>query len=310
MPFYAPAGYGWTRLPPQIEARNAIVRIFGAMGLYRWVPTLAIVTSLIVAVVAAATGSVVTSTGVGGELSFPSFNNTSATTASVGAGATALAVISGFVALASLILVIVSWVRWRNGLREFESARGSPYSPTSAVEPSRRFYTGTLVAFLLQIAAAIAIGAFIGLLTFQAVVSNVATGASSLAALENEIRVTVIASVVVSAILSAAMYYCASSSLGAVIRPTSSPVEIARLDRARQLMVVGALVALSGALVLVSFWLLLVAVIGPILILLGLQDLRAAYSAWLAGHPALPPPPPGPSAVLLAPPLAPPPRFG
>ena len=310
MPAYAPAGYAWNPIPFQVQARNGIVRIFGAIGLYRWVPALAIVTALIVAGIAASTGGVVTSTGLGGELSFPSVNNTTSVSPSVGAGAAGLAAVSGIVALASLILVIVSWVGWRNGLREFESARGSPYSPATAVEPARRFYTGTVVAFLLQIVVAVGIGVYIALLAFQAVATSVAIGVPATASLEGAIRLTVVVSVAASAALTAAMYYCASTSLAAVIRPTASPSEVSTLDRARSLMVGGGLVALSGALVLVDYWLLFVAAIGPILIRLGLQDLRTAYSEWLARHPALPPPPRGPGAVLLAPPPGLPPRYG
>lgn len=293
-PFF-PVAAPWTRPVSPQGARRAIEQIRASIGIYRWVPVLSIIATLLLAVLAAALGVTVISAGLGQSFTLPQFNNTTANVSPSlsGAGASALSGASSLVGIVSLVVTVVGWVSWRSGIRQLRQETGTPWSPPAAVEETHRYYRATVALFLANIVAAVALTVVV----IITVVSSIVRGGASPTSFAESLRLTVISALVIGGGLGTAMYACAGTSLRAPLRPLLTPPDDARIDRARWLLVLGAAFSWSALLGYVSPWLLFVAVAGPVLLFLGFQEFRAVYGAWLERNPgdlsSLPAPPVG-----------------
>jgi hypothetical protein len=250
---------------------------------------------------------------VGGVFSGSTANAPTAGAAVASGVSTAL----GLVGLLTLIFTIVSWLKWRSGIRPLpESAMEFGPAYWTAAESAKKDYGRTVWAFLsVFLASLIFIIAIVAYAVSQVINACGGLGANNTGCVSSSANVAggvlgaTLAFGLVVALLEFLMYYFSSRSLVDAIRLISGPAEQQRLDRGRLWMVVGAAITpvglVNAALILEGHAfepLAFVGILSPLLLLYGLYEIHGAYSAWLERRS---PPPTGPPAS--GPPYAPPP---
>ncbi|MCI4326239.1 MAG: hypothetical protein L3K16_01175 [Thermoplasmata archaeon] len=240
---------------------------------------------------------------------------TSTTTA--GTDLEGLVTLLGFLAL---LLTLVAWLKWRSGvlaLRDSAGESGPAYQ--QAADSARRDYGRSLWSFLSIILASIVFSIALAAYVFERIAAAcpAASGGVNPNCPANVAPLTlvgtseaIVAFGLVAAVLQFLVYYYASRSLVDALRPLVGSTEQRRLDRGRLVMVVGAALTpvgiLNAGLGLLGISFLPLAFAGlvtPILLLAGLYQIYAAYSAWL-GRPG---PPFAPAPPIAAPVFVPPP---
>ncbi len=210
------------------------------------------------------------------------------------------AIFVGILALIEFILVIIAWIRWRQGVKDLVSASWEYGAlPHQGALDAEMDYTSTVLFFILGLVALILGGSFLVFFAFVSVGSP-ATGLATF----------VTYSLLVGGIyflLDFFMYYYASRSLLRSIWETANPGIRQKLDSGRLLMLVGG--AFAGAGFLSSFFrpVGFIGFLGPLFLVWGLMRFESAYNEWLAFPPPCPPGPataPGFGRSLYPPPPA------
>ncbi|HEY6238190.1 MAG TPA: hypothetical protein VIZ68_03270 [Thermoplasmata archaeon] len=246
---------------------DGVASIRKGLGHYRVVVAL----TLVLALVSAALVAVLGSPGVVVGSSF--------------GGALAIAAISGIAGLLALILTIVSWVEWRSGLRTLLATareRGEPYRRD--VEAAQRFYTGTVVAWILNVVSVALVAVAILALAFASVrLAGSNASAPTIPATVglpggHAIQALLFGEVVVTAVLNLILFYCAGRSLQASVRALIGEPERERLESARVWIVVGAVVGPIVSIALFySVWAAAGLVVMPLLLLFGYTQIIGVY---------------------------------
>jgi len=209
----------------------------------------------------------------------------------------------GLVGFLTLIFTIVSWVKWRSGIRPLPDSAAA-YGPAywNAAESAKKDYGRTVWSFLsIFIATIIFVIATVVYAVSQVLshcpglTANNTTCLSNTGVLVGGILGATLAFGLVVALLQFLMYFFSSRSLVDAVRPLSGPEEQKHLDRGRLAMVVGAALTPVG---LVNAGLILyghpfeplafVGILTPLLLLYGMYEIHGAYSRWLE-RPSLPP---------------------
>lgn len=274
-------------------------RIRDASGLYRLVLILSIVAAVVYGAASIVSGSP-QGLGIPSQYNFQAGNST-ATTSPNGAllGYVALA---GLIGLINFILIIISWLRWRDGVRQLVTA-APEYGPTHANEAkeARRDYGYTVWTFILFILTIIVVVGAATVVIASTVVGHIglnrtaALTAAQASQLRSEVLALIVVAVIAGAVYQFIQYLFASRSLKASFFSLASPEQRNLLDRGRTLTLVGAALYFATALELVTPYGALIAILPPLLILLGFTNLLNAYDGWLAGRPTVasgPPPAP------------------
>ena len=221
----------------------------------------------------------------------------------------------GLLGLLVLVLTLVSWVKWRSGIRPLPDV-AMEYGPAyaTAARSAAKDYSRTIWTFigiiLASIIFALALAAYLVSQTlgrcagrFPAGNNSTCLTPGSIPALSDIVGI-VLAFGLLIAVFQFLLYFFASRSLVDAIRVLVSDADRQRLDRGRLLMVVGAGLTPLG---LVNAALLIgghstpalgfIGLIPLILIVAGLYSIHRAYSSWLSTHtsptasyPAAPPP--------------------
>ncbi len=191
------------------------------------------------------------------------------------------------VALASFILTIVAWLRWREGIKALPMAV-LEYGPQfgDGARRALRDYDYTVYMFIVSIVVSIASAVTVLLIVFSIAFSQTPSSLSSFAV---ELTEVVLVFDILVAVVEFLIYYFASASLRGALYPLAGPAEKQALDQGRMLMIVGAvLVGIAAFSTVVSAILGLVVVAGYAVLAYGLYTIRSAYDRWLANP--MPPP--------------------
>lgn len=230
----------------------------------------------------------------------------------VASGAVGLGLLSGLAVFVAFILIIIAWLRWRDGIRPLpQAAMASGQLYALAAQEAVKNYSRTFWMFILQILSAIGfaivlvaviIGSVAGCIGQNSTTNSSGCATHVTGIIGNIVGVTVGYAVVVF-VLTLLMYYFATTSLVGALRAIASPAEQTRLDRGRLFAILGVVLSPLGLLNLalvdgninvpaIAF----VGLISPLLLLYGFYELHGAYSSWTASKVDRGPPPTTPGA--------------
>jgi hypothetical protein len=265
---------------------RAVDQIRTGITIYLIVPLLSLITVLIATAAILATNSYVVGNYGGSGLGGLVRSNSAAVTIS--------GELFGFV---GLILTIVAWVTWRRGVQSLAPAAGE-YAPQQvpAARQAEKDYDYTVYTFIAALVFGIAVAVLLVLLILSAVTSNINSGQSSSTAVANALAASfgvLVVVGIVSVVLTVLLYHFATRSLVGSIAAIAAPATKARLQRARSIILVGAVLGILAEGALVTRYLYPLALLGPLTLLIGFFLMRAAYSEWLAA----PSPPTGSAAA-------------
>ena len=206
----------------------------------------------------------------------------------------------GILGLIEFILVIIAWIRWRQGVKDLVPASWEygPLPHQGALD-AEMDYSYTVLFFILGLVALILGASLLVALAFVSVGSP-ATGLATF----------VTYALLVGGVyflLEFFMYYYASRSLLRGIWETANPGIRQKLDSGRLLMLVGGAFAGAGFLSSLLRPVGFIGFLGPLFLVWGLMRFESAYNEWLAFPPPCPPAPataPGFGGSLYPPPLA------
>jgi hypothetical protein len=295
-----PGSPGWGRpdLPGPswgyLGTRAGIEKVRQALGHYRIVVGLGIASGLLSLLLVALIGAqgLTLGTIAGGGGASPS---------NIGSASVwtflAVAAISGILALLVLIMTIVSWAEWRSGLRtllDTSGQRGEEFYRDVLL--AHRFYTATVVAFLLNLVAAVVIALAVVAEAFAtargALSGSPAPGPPTVSLFGGPpILSAILASVVVSAVLNIVLYYCAGRSVVGSIRALVGDGERSALEKGRWWILFAAvLTPVFSVASLYSGWATVGLLAPPVIFLVGYTQIIAVYDRWLVSDTANPPP--------------------
>ena len=256
------------------------------------------VIALILALINAVAGAVFTGFVSGSFGS--SFTSNTKSGALVSGSSAAVVALLLLVGLSQFILIIVAWATWRGGVRPLPAAaaaQGGGYlesAQTAEKNYSRAVWT-FVILLLTIVVAAIAVAALI----VGSIAHNCAPPAKNLTPCTGTTIVPVgtllgaqLGIGLVTEVFQFLIYFFATTSLVAALRPLASTTEQERVDRGRFWVLVGAallplgLVGLGlGALGVVVPGLGFLSVVPAVLILYGMYQIYESYQVWAAAHP-------------------------
>lgn len=258
--------------PPPIPLEG-LERIRSSVVLYRWVPVLSVVLGVFIIAITLATGRFV---GLGNLSPGGAFTPTPGP-ASLGVLLPVL-FLTGIVGLATLIISLLSWLRWQQGLSEVERWFGWP--PThrpDALRSARRSFWACFVAFLVSL---VGTGLLSAVLAFSSLPAPGSPAGSTVSAM------IPLPEVLFSLVLSFLVTALAGLSLRASALPWSAPSSREALDQGCWAMVASGLVAVVPTLLLLSTgltWAVVFVVAAPLVQIYGLTRLENGYRMEVAG---------------------------
>jgi hypothetical protein len=213
-----------------------------------------------------------------------------------GGDALAVLAVSGLIALAAFIILILSWVTWRTGSKRLAEAAGE-YGPEAA-RAAERGSRDWLYATLIYIFGIVATVVIVFAILFSTIIGNLGSGSNNTTAVTQSIGATVVSLAVVVAVASVLFtlltYWFATGSLVGGFLPIAPAPLKAVASSARSYILVGAFLSFLSV---VGFFLpfgSLLGLLSPLVIVYGFWQLRSAYTTWLAA-------PPRPGAMPAAP---------
>jgi hypothetical protein len=218
----------------------------------------------------------------------------------------AVSVVVTLLSIVLLILVLVSWLRWRDGVRPLpRSAPSLGASYVSVASSAARDYARTVWAYIAALAFSVGSGFALEFIAASHVGSTFcetgSTGQTCTTTVSSstETLIATLAFGLFLQILFILVYYFSTRSLRGALRPLASPLQQQQLDRGRIVMLAGAAIApvslLNVGLALGDVSLgafSLVGVISPVLLVYGMYQIYHAYDVWCRAHPpsqAMPP---------------------
>jgi len=272
--------------PRRTQTFQAVERIRISITLYLLVPLMSLFNAVVVTATVLTSGAFVVGnfggSGIGGLIE---------------SNSAAIAITGELTAFIALILTIVAWLTWRGGVRDLADAPAEYGSAQfSAAQDARRDYGYTLYTWLAIFFFGIAVVVVIIALVLGTIVNNINSGEPSGTAAANAIGAVVgvlAVLAVVGIVLTILLYYFATRSLVGSISTVSTPAIRARLDRARTTILVGAVLGILAEGALVDRLLYPLAILGPLVLVVGFVLMRSGYAEWLGA-----PPVPGPSPML------------
>jgi hypothetical protein len=292
--------------PRGTQTYRAVQRIQRSVTIYLIIPLLTALDAIVITAAVLVTGAFVVGnfggSGIGGL---------------VESNSAAISITGELVAFVGLILTIVAWLTWRGGVKQLAAA-GGEYGPeqTKAAQGAEKDYSYAVYTWIATLFFGIGAAVVVFLFVLSAVADNINKGESGVTAAANALTALVgllLVIAIVSLLLTILLYHFASRSLVRSISALATPSIRAKLDRGRMLILVGAALGIAGEGALVSSLLYPLALISPIVLLVGFLSMRSGYGEWLGS----PPPPtytpapwpqyPSTGAFPSAPPPPPPP---
>jgi hypothetical protein len=273
--------------PRRTRTFRAVDQIRTSLTIYLFVPLLGAFEALIITAVLLASNAYVAGnfagSGIGGIIE---------------SNSPAISISGELIAIVVFILTIVAWVNWRRGVHELGAASGE-YGPrhVGAVRRAEEDYRYTVYTYIATFVFGIAVVGIILALVFGTIVQDVNSGESSATAVANVIGGLVGLLLVVGVIgvaLTVLLYHFATRSQIGSLAAIASPETVAGLRQARTLILVGAALQIAGAGALSDRLLYPLALVSPLVLVVGVLRMRSAYSEWLRN----PPPPTGAPAPV------------
>jgi hypothetical protein len=277
-PMYASA-------PPAADPRRsltyrAVDQIRSGITLYLFVPLLSLVNALVITAVILATNAYVVGnfggSGLGGV---------------VESNAPAIAITGELVGIIALILTIIAWVTWRRGVRELVEGAGEfGAKQAAAARKAQKDYSSTVYMFLATLVFAIVAAVVVVAVVLGTILHDVNSGQSDSTAAANALSADVgvlVGVALITILLTVLLYHFATRSLVGAVASIAAPGTVARLQRARMIILLGAVLAVLAEAALASRYLYPLAILGPLFLVLGFAMMRSAYSEWLQAPPAL-----------------------
>ncbi|MCI4332078.1 MAG: hypothetical protein L3K19_09605 [Thermoplasmata archaeon] len=263
-----------------------------AMTYFRWALVLIALTSLIyaAAIPSLGVGSVV---GVPGHP--PTLDNASVRSLlNRSAGLQGVSLLAGGVALVGLALELVSYLKWREGLKTVERY-GFEYGARhlGEVRSAQSDRRTAFAVFLVQLVVSTIVVLAMVAIFFQVFQAQLPGGVpltpDQRAGFQQELSALFIATVLLSVLFSVLLYFFASRSLGRAIRELVPTGTGSLLRQGVILMLVGAVLPLLGAFELAYTNLAYVGAVWPIVTAVGLTRIIQAYDLYLSNPGALTP---------------------
>ncbi|MCI4351659.1 MAG: hypothetical protein L3K15_09145 [Thermoplasmata archaeon] len=286
-------GVGWGQ-PPMVaggQTRYGAERIRSSISLYR----ILVIIQLIAVVVGGTVAfllAVPYTTGVGGI----GVSSSSSSLVGTGAAVGALLALAAVLVLTILILTIISWLRWRDGIRRIAAESGAMgANQFQHAQAAKKFYSYTVWTFIIGIlvaivaavvVAAIIIGQVSGSFHFNATNGSYsAPTAAQIRAAQQTLIGVIVGVALLGGIINFLLYYFASTSLREAISGVAPPEALARLESGRRNVILGAAFNLASILSFVVPLIGLISIAQPILLLLGFTALLEGYDRYLATRP-------------------------
>ncbi len=280
----------------EVRTRGAVESILASIRRYLIVLALNFFTTLIFAGVAFSVGSPA-GFGVSAYVSCGANPSDLPVAAAAQSGLMGWTYIADFFGLVALVVTLLAWLKWREGVRVLEqSSIEGGRDHVLAVVGARRYFSYTVwiwVGFIILSIAVVLLGVGVITATF---VSGLQTNSTFqctselVGAVNAELRTLVTVLGIGSAVYSILLYWCATRSLSMSIGSISGPSTRRQLKEASWLILAGAGLTF-GAIGLgyaVAFSLFSVASVT--LLLVGFWRLDHAYTGWLSPRPPLGPP--------------------
>jgi hypothetical protein len=278
-----PAPFGFTTERRAFDPRRsgtlrAVDQIRKGISIYLVVPLLSVVNALVITGIILATNSYVVGnfggSGIGGLVESDSL---------------AVSVVGGLTGFVAFILTIVSWVTWRSGIRDLTDV-SSEYGPRqiAAARRARQDFDYTVYTYIATLLFGIAVAVVLVLLLLSAIMSDLNSGQSSATAVANALAsalAVLLVVAIVTVLLTVLLYHFSTRSLVGSLSATASPPTVAHLARARTIILLGAVLGILSEGALASRFLYPLAIVSPLVLVIGFVMMRSAYSEWLRDPP-------------------------
>jgi uncharacterized membrane protein len=291
--------------PLRSRTYRAVQRIQTSLTIYTVVPLLTLVYTALAATIVLATGAYVVGNYGGSGIS-----------GLIESSSAAIEIAGEIVAFGGFILTIVAWLTWRGGVKELNAA-SSEYGAAhqTSAHQAERDYSFTVYTWIATFLFGIALAVVLVLLILGTLLNDVNNHESASTAAANALSaylVLLIVVAVVTVLLTFLLYFFASRSLMRSLASIASPGTKSRLERARSVILVGAILGILAEATLATAALYVLAIVGPVLLVIGFLMMRSAYGEWLRAPTPLSPAPPVPETLAFpsggwAPPPVPPP---
>jgi hypothetical protein len=278
----------WQGTPqsPGAQTRFGAERIRSSIALYR----VLIVLQLLGAIIGAAV-SIATNTPYAGGAGGFSVSSGSASARSVAASVALAGGLGILLLVLILILTIISWLRWRDGIRRIASESGA-MGPTHfrQAQEARKHYSYTVWTFITYILVAI-IAAFVivaliigGLVGHFNPTNNSFTPPTSaqVQATQKNLTGAIAGIAVIGALFNFLLYYFASASLREAIGGVASPDIVRQLDSGRRYILIGVIIGFGGVASFFFSYASLISIAVPVFLLLGFSAILTGYDQYLA----------------------------
>jgi hypothetical protein len=282
-PLLFPGASGWPSVPtapPGRATREAIQQVRNAVGYY-WVV-------LVLELVLGALSGALTGISIGGGAGTLANVGTSSAGHSVlsGGAAATYSSVAGIGALAVLILVIYSWVKWREGATNLERSAGEfGPEPASIARRARGDVTSATYVFIVTLVAAIVVAGVIAAIVFASVLSNrypngtlkpnapSSLSGGDLAAIQS----TAVVLAIVATLLSILLYAFATRSHVDTIAPYAPADVRAKADLGRSHVLLGAALGFVNLVGLFVPYAGVVAVVPAAFLVYGYREIMGAF---------------------------------
>lgn len=279
--------YAWPPTPPPGWTRRGLAAIRKAIRYYEIVLIIQIVVGFVGALTVALIGGVY----LGGSSLTGGAVTPTQTGTVLSPGTILLSAASGTLALAALIVLVISWLEWRGAIKSLVRS-GSEHGPQHAADlvAAERDYGRTVAMFVTNFV--VSLGAVL-VVTFydlgQAIQRAGVSGTVSFPTQSFLLELVVI--LLVSAVFSVLTYYFAGRSLTRAIATLVPAAERGRLEDGRRWLLVGAVIGPVTGVAALEWQLgALLAVVPTLLLLYGMRLIAIGYDSWLVPAAALPPP--------------------